>query len=1192
MTCSACGSENPDTSHFCGKCGSALAVTCPSCGATVAAGNAFCGQCGTAVGEAVAPSVAPPAASGTGTPVGPETERRLVSVLFVDLVGFTTLSEARDPEAVRELLSAYFDQARTIVGRYGGAIEKFIGDAVMAVWGTPISREDDAERAVRAGLELVDAVAVIGEESGLDGLQARAGVVTGEAAVNLGAIGQGMVAGDVVNTAARVQSAAEPGSVLVDEVTCDASSRAIGYSSAGEHELKGKAEPIRLFTAGQILAGGGGAQRFDGLEAPFLGRDRELRLVKELFHDSAEQNRARLVLVSGMAGVGKSRLGWEFFKYLDGLSLETLWHVGRCLSYGEGVAYWALAETVRMRLRALEGDSDDVVVDKLKAALERYIADDEERSWLLPRLAVLLGVADRIEVRPGELERESLFAGWRLFIERLSEDSPVVLVLEDFQYADAGLLDFVDHLLDWSAEKPIFVLGLTRPELSHRRPEWGTHRRNVTELHLEPVSDEVVGRMVDELVHGLPESIRSALATRAEGIPLFAIETVRMLIDRDLVIPQGGVYVLAEPAADLGELDLPPTLHALVAARLDNLPEQERRLVKDASVLGLSFTPAAVASIVSAVGSLPTDAVDELLSSLARKQILSIQPDARSPEAGQYRFVQKVMRGVAYETLSRRDRKALHLAAASWYEASGEAEDLAGVIASHYLDAAEAVPEDVDAPELQTAAVGHLERAGDRARSLAAPEEAQRYYERALVLTGSEPDRARLAEQAGAVAALALDYERAIEHFTTARSLLEAAGDVRGAARVASHEGDVLAFGDRNREAIELLQAAYHGLSGEGHDLDVARIANTLATAHMGMADRDAADQWLEIAIETAEAAGAWDILARALNIKGLRLLQIGRPIEGQALVTGALALAREHGLTRRAVIETSNLANLVSRHDLGHARAFADESIELSRRIGDRSMELFSLAVAAQVDFHRGEWSGIRAEDFLARITGLGPGLEQIDLSLPAAAVAAWSGSRGPELVLDLGEEKEDVLRLGAQLTVRALLAQAHGEHEAGLVAASRAVEIGRGVALQTEELLFAWPTAIDCALSLGRVEEAVGLIEGVASSPPGLLQPLLQGQLDWLQGRVAVLGGQADPGTLFTAAERVLRDLGARPWLARALLDHAEWLAAEGDQQAAALAGEALAIFEHLGADPFTARAQQLVPADQSDQLVSLTD
>ena len=306
-------------------------------------------------------------------------------------------------------------------------MEKFIGDAVMAVWGTPVAQEDDAERAVRAALDLVGAVSDLAP-----GVRARAGVLTGEAAVTVGAEGQGMVAGDLVNTASRIQSAAEPGSVLVGEATKRATEAAIAYGAAGEHQLKGKTEPVATWQALRVTAGRGGALKSAGLEPPFVGRDRELRLVKELFHASAAERRAHLVSVVGIAGIGKSRLGWEFEKYIDGLSEDVWWHRGRCLAYGEGVAFWALAEMVRMRAEITEGEDPDEARRKVRATVEEHVPDAEERRFVEPRLAHLLGLDEG-----AAHGKEELFGAWRLLFERMSETGPVVLLFEDLQWADA-----------------------------------------------------------------------------------------------------------------------------------------------------------------------------------------------------------------------------------------------------------------------------------------------------------------------------------------------------------------------------------------------------------------------------------------------------------------------------------------------------------------------------------------------------------------------------------------------------------------------------------------------------------------------------------------------------------------------------------------------------------------------------------
>ena len=733
MGCGRCGATLEEGDRFCGLCGAPVGG-CPSCGAPVIAGHRFCRACGAALAEVTpAPPAAVPAppAAVPGPGREPAAERRVCSVLFCDVVGFTPLSEARDPEAVRELLSGYFGVARTVIGRYGGVVEKFIGDAVMAVWGTPAATEGDAERAVRAALELVGAVAGLGAEVGVPGLAARAGVVTGEVAVTLGAVGEGMVAGDAVNTASRVQAAAEPGWVLTDGATYRLAGGAVGFADAGEHALKGKAEPARLWRAIRVLAAVGGLQRVDGLEARLTGRDVELRTVRDLFHAAADRRVPRLVLVSGPAGVGKSRLGWEFEKYADGLAAQVWWHRGRCLSYGEGVAFWALAGIVRQRLGIAEEDPPGVAVGKLTEGLDRYVPDRDERPYIGVRLGRLLGVAFAGD-SGGPLSREELFAGWRTFFERLAGVRPVVLVVEDAQYADAGLLDFLDHLIDWTRDLPVYVLVLARPELGQARPGFGTGR-NRTALTLDPLDAASMDQLADALVPGMPAAARAKITAQAQGIPLFAVETVRSLIDRDIVQPIEGVYRLT---GDVGELAVPDSLHALLAARLDALDPPVRRLVADAAVLGTTFP----AEALIAVSGQDQAVVRAALAELVRREVLSVSADPLSPERGSYGFAQNMLRQVAYDTLSRRDRKARHLAVAAHLRGAfpGDGEEVAEVIARHYLDALDAVPDDVDAGQIRGQAIATLMRAADRAGRTGAPARAAASYATAARLTQAD----------------------------------------------------------------------------------------------------------------------------------------------------------------------------------------------------------------------------------------------------------------------------------------------------------------------------------------------------------------------------------------------------------------------------------------------------------------------
>lgn len=430
-----------------------------------------------------------------------------------------------------------------------------------------------------------------------------------------------MVAGDLVNTAARIQAAADPGAVLVGDGTREATEAAIVYAPAGTHELKGKAERVALHRALRVVALIGGALKSTGLEAPFVGRDRQFRMTKDLFHASADDGRAHLLSVWGIGGIGKSRLSWEFFKYVDGLAQGVFSHRGRCLSYGEGVAYWALAEMVRGRAEIAEGQDPATAVRKLHATVVEHVPDEEERRWVEPRLAYLIGLD------AGGTEPEELFSAWRLFFERLTATAPVVMVFEDLQWADAGLLDFIEYLLEWSRNHPLFVMTLARPELADRRPGWGAGKRNFTSLTLEPIGDDAMRQLLDGLVPGLPADVGQAILERAEGIPLYAVETVRMLLDRQLLVREGAGYRPAEP---ITVLEVPQSLHALIAARLDALATDERTLLQQAAVLGKTFTREGLAAIS---GRSLTD-VEASLSSLVRKEFLSLQSDVRSPERG------------------------------------------------------------------------------------------------------------------------------------------------------------------------------------------------------------------------------------------------------------------------------------------------------------------------------------------------------------------------------------------------------------------------------------------------------------------------------------------------------------------------------------------------------------------------------
>jgi len=1156
MICPACGAENRPGRNFCSKCGTALARACPNCGAANEPDDAFCGACGAALADTAAQPAAP-------APAAPVAERRLVSVLFADLVGFTAASENRDAEETRELLSRYFETCRRVIGRYGGTVEKFIGDAVMAVWGTPVAQEDDAERAVRAALDLVATVPDLDSR-----LQARAGALTGEAAVTIGAEGEGMVAGDLVNTASRAQSAAEPGTVLVGDSTRRATEAAIAYDDPVEHEVKGKEQPLRLSRALRVTAGRLGALKAAGLEAPFVGRERELRLVKELFHATAEERKARLVSIVGIAGIGKSRLAWEFEKYIDGLIDVVLWHRGRCLAYGEGVAYWALAEMVRMRAEIVEGETQDDAREKLQSALEEYVPDPEERRWVEPRLAHLLGLEEG-----AAHAKEDLFGAWRLFFERLAQQEPTVLVFEDMQWADASLLEFVEYLLEWSRDHRLYVLSLARPELFEEHPGWGGTKRNFSSTYLEPLSRAAMAELLAGVVPGLPEELQGEILGRAEGIPLYAVETVRMLLDRGLVVREGSVY---RPTGEV-TLAVPETLHALIAARLDGLSADERRIVQHAAVLGKTFSRQGVASL----NGMPEDELEPVLAALTRKEILGLQADPRSPERGQYGFLQDLLRTVAYETLPKQERKEKHLAAASYLEAArAEEEEIVEVVAAHYVDAFRAAPGADDAAEIQAKARELLVHAAERALSLAAAAAAQRYFEQAIELTEDPEACAALHERAGQAAWNALKGEDARRHYERAIELREAAGQAHDAARVTARLGEIDLAEGQLEQAIERLEPAFELLGGGSPDPDVAALAAQLGRVHFLRGNIDAAAPIVEVALDMAEKLRLPELISQALNTKAaLTAMHRGHMEEGLALVRHALAVALEAdagSATLRAYYNLGFLLFALDRHE--EMLELDLEALELARRVGDRAWETLIRAGDIESLVFVGRW-----DDALRVGAELQSPENENQLVIAAAellTLARVHALRGDYAAADEVLAPADSLVVEQPearpkyLAERAAVFLAAGRPREALVAAEQALQ-------EAGELTWAHPSfkaavllVLEAAVATGEFERADELFALWDKRMPGERTPQIDAQFSRLRARVTAARG-GDPELGLKRAAALFREQPMPFWLGVTLLEQAEWLTDNGRAgEADPLLEEARAIFERLRAAPWLDR------------------
>jgi class 3 adenylate cyclase/tetratricopeptide (TPR) repeat protein len=977
VACSICGTDNPAGTKFCKECGSRLAAACRVCGAALLPDARFCGECG----SPASPGGAAPGSDRRQEPApGPAAvaERRVVSVLFADLVGFTALTEGQDAEETRELLSRYFELAREVIGRYGGIVEKFIGDAVMAVWGAPTAHEDDPERAVRAALELLDAISAFGPT-----IQARAGVLTGEAAVTLGATNQGMVAGDLVNTASRLQSVAPPGAVLVGEATQRAAAAAIAFEPAGEQLLKGKAAPVPAWRALRVVSERGGRNRAEGLEPPFVGRDDEFRLLKDLFHTTEREGRARLVSVIGAAGIGKTRLAWELEKYLDGLLGTVLWHTGRSPAYGDGIAFWALGEMIRERARLGENDDEATTRQRISAVVAEYVPDDPDRRWIEPALLALLG----LETGVGP---DQMFGAWRLFFERLASTNPVVMIFEDLHFADPGLLDFIDHLLEWSRAFPIYVVTLARPDLLERRPDWAAGKRNFTSLYLDPLSEPSMRELLAGLVSGLPAPTVGAVVARADGIPLYAVEIVRMLVAEGRVREENGRYV---PTGDITSFSIPETLTALIASRLDGLGAADRSLVQDGAVLGQSFTLAGL----SALSGIATDDLEPRLRSLVRQEILRFEADPRSAERGQYAFVQALIREVAYNTLARADRKTKHLAVARIFETL-PTEELAGALAGHYVAAHANAPEGPEADALAAQARLALRGAADRASSLGSHDQALGYLIQAEAITSDPTQLAALWEAAGREANHAGQLEVARGYFERLIAAREAGADRSAMAMATAELGSILLTSGRVGEGLELLvRTAASFAPGEAPE-GMAYLETELARAYMRSGRDLEAIAAADRALAVAERLELLDTLAESLTTKGTSLTSIGRYLEGLTLLRGALAISEEHGFIQSELRARQNLWF----SDVGDPVRAIDvlrPALEKARRLGLREWTtdltlvicMPSSWLGLDWDWIREQLAGLEAEGF---VTEADRTIREI---LATAQIAMRSDPAGP---------------------------------------------------------------------------------------------------------------------------------------------------------------------------------------------------
>jgi class 3 adenylate cyclase/tetratricopeptide (TPR) repeat protein len=981
---------------------------CPSCGQENPQIARFCLACGAALAAEAAPA---------------REERKIVTVLFCDLVGSTARAEGSDPEDVRRLLSAYHERVRRELERFGGTVEKFIGDAVMAVFGAPAAHEDDPERAVRAGLAIRDWAREDAE------LELRIAVNTGQALVTLGAHperGEAMVAGGVVNTAARLQAAAPTNGVLVGETTYRATERAIDYREHAPVEAKGSSQPILVWEAVQPRARVQ-VERVGG--APLVGRERELSLLRDTLERALDEREPQLVTLIGVPGIGKSRLVFELYGAIEAGPWGLIfWRRGRSLPYGDGVTFWALAEMVKAQAGILESDTDAEVAEKLHRAVTDLVGD-EQSEWVERHLRPLVGLTAEEELRADD--SEEAFAAWRRLFEAMAERRPLVLVFEDLHWADDALLDFVDELADWVTGVPLLILGTARPELLARRPGWGGGKANALTISLSPLSENETALLVHSLLERavLPSETQAALLANAGGNPLYAEEFVRLARERG--VEQGA------------EITLPASVQGLIAARLDGLKIDDKALLQDAAVLGRVFWTGALASVVG----LDRNEVERRLHRLERRGFVRRERRSSLPRENEFAFGHVLVRDVAYAQIPRGLRGDKHRRAAEWIETLGRQEDHAEVLAHHYLNAlelAEAAGEPSEA--LAERARISLRDAGDRAFALNAFPQAARFYTSALELWPlGDPARPGLLLACGRAEYNA--YESGEERLAEAVRELAAAGDRERAA-----EGE-LVLADLQRaqrdRAYERLAHAVELLQGEAPSPAKARVLTEVSRYHMLGGRSDEAIAAGREALAMAESLGLDDLQASALTTIGTALASSGQ-LEGLSHLWDGVGLA----------VRTNDAWQIARAYNnLGGAYMYAGDLRRCSEvwNQGWAAVERFGdLSVTAYLRWERiyeRAWTG------------------QWEEALALADEVITKGS--PAAHLSWAHEQRGRIRLG------------RGDTERALEDADRAVALARRMK-DPQALLPALSFSSFARMEAGRSQEASRLADELVSLDP----------------------------------------------------------------------------------------------------------
>jgi class 3 adenylate cyclase/tetratricopeptide (TPR) repeat protein len=1085
-------------------------------------------------------------------------ERKVVTVLFCDLVGFTSRSERADPEEVRTMLRAYYQAVRTVIERYGGTVEKFIGDAVVAIFGAPLAHDDDPERALRAAFRVLEAIGGLSAEWSQPDLAVRIGINTGETIVTPSAaeLGEGIATGDVVNTAARLQTFAPAGGVVVGEVTHHATLHLVDYEALPPADLKGKATLTPVWRA-LSLRSRLGAEMEDIHSGPLVGREDELRTMMDAFLRMLDQRSVRLLTLVGEAGLGKSRLVGELFRFVDERTELIHWRHARCLPYGDSFTFWPLAQIVKAHAGILESDGPEVWPDKLDAAIGTLPLSRADRDWVRARLGPLLGQGAQEGGEPTQ-QAES-FMAWRRFLEAVASVHPLVLVVEDIHWADDPMLDFLEHLVMGREDYPMLVLCTARPQLFDRRPQWGSRWVDGSVISLAPLSDVATTKLLGPT---LDQRTTSLLIERAGGNPLFAREFARLV--RDTASER---HARGEVEGGLSSLvEVPGSITSIIAARLDALPPRVKSVLQDASVVGKVFWSGALA----AISHLDEADVLKALRELSKRELVSRLRTSRMQSNEELAFSHVLVRDVAYGQIPRAARATKHRAVAEWLErVSGDPRDVPELLAYHYeqaleLSATSGVPLDGLEDRLRAA----LLAAGDRAMSLDVGRAAG-YYQRALgVMSPVDPDRPRAltgfadaGAQAGRFSEAERAYDEAIEAFRATGDGVRTGDVMRKLSNLLWHRGEVARSRAVLDGAIEVLEGAVSGR-------ELMEACSEVGWVRMLDGDLHSAASWAGRALDISAELGLLELRPKALALRGQARCHIG-DLTGIDDIREGLNLAIELGLTREAARAHEILAEeLIATGGPEEAAKVTRVGIELAEGRGVTYMAtaLRALTLLPSLVL-QGQWTAALAEAdiVVSWSSGAGGSYFATLARAHAAHVRVWQGEilepDHEDGFLPAAREIGDPQVLVPALAVAAMVRWAGRRAEAAHEAVAELASFEGDPA--------GWITA-PYLPDLGRVcrdarpDLAESLLERV--SGPARLSQL---------GRLTVQAIlEEGAGRLDSAAARYAEAaegwavFGSPPLQASCLLDEAQCLLRLGDGEAKSTLAEARDRAERLGA------------------------